>query len=80
MVEAENYYLKQDLLEAEKYLHYAEGGMHFDSIKNNDKLILLCTGLPNAAIFESALELLKDPNIDYFKRKVDKLPYQIRRF
>ncbi|KAG5872946.1 Zwei Ig domain protein zig-8 [Gonioctena quinquepunctata] len=59
LVEAENYFLQQELLRNENELANLKERMSFDHIKNSESLVLLYTGLPNATVFESILELLR---------------------
>lgn len=77
MLEAENYFFKQDLAEKDYKLQHLNNRLSFESIKDNTELILLYTGLPNAIIFNSVYELIKDLNIQYYlKWKVEKISVQ----
>jgi hypothetical protein len=66
----ENYFLKQ------KVEAYQESKQHFsyEDIQNNDELIALYTGLPNAKIFLALFNLLSNLRINYYLGwKVEKL-------
>ncbi|KAG5865770.1 hypothetical protein JTB14_004147 [Gonioctena quinquepunctata] len=74
LVEAENYFSQQELLRKENELANLKERMSFDHIKNSESLVLLYTGLLNATVFESILELLRGVEFkNYYNWKVEKL-------
>lgn len=74
VLEAENNFLKQEVTEKDIKLQYLSNRMSFEAIADNSELILLYTGRPNALIFRSLFELVKDIKINYyFKWNVDKV-------
>ncbi|KAG5883561.1 hypothetical protein JTB14_022428 [Gonioctena quinquepunctata] len=73
LVEAENYFSQQELLRKKKNISKLKERMSFDHIKNNESLVLLYTGLSNATVFGSILELLRGVEFkNYYNWKVEK--------
>ncbi|XP_031332217.1 uncharacterized protein LOC116162686 [Photinus pyralis] len=74
VVDAENYFLLQEINAQKRQLQYFSNRMSFDSIADHNTLVLLYTGLPSKEIFESVYNLVSNLKINYyFHWNVEKL-------
>ncbi|XP_030753579.1 uncharacterized protein LOC115880504 [Sitophilus oryzae] len=74
LLEAENYFLRKENDDLKAKLKNLSLRFMFDHIKDNEKLVLLYTGLPNSNIFMSLFNLVKDVDINYYYNwKVEKV-------
>ncbi|XP_072394121.1 LOW QUALITY PROTEIN: uncharacterized protein [Diabrotica undecimpunctata] len=74
VVDAENYFLRQNLQQVSEDLKHLSEKFSFENIRGNDRLILLYTGLPTEKIFTSLFDLLKNIEVNYYyKWKVEKI-------
>lgn len=65
MVEAENYFLQQNLQEAKTSLRHLSETFSFDHIRNNNNLVVLYTGLPSTQVFMALYHVLENIEINY---------------
>lgn len=65
-VEAEHYFLQQQIDEHRVELKRLRNKFSYQHIKDNNNLIFLYTGLPNAQIYEALCDLFKDIEITYY--------------
>lgn len=65
-VEAENYFLKQEVETLRKQLQDLSIAFSFTHIENNDRLIMLYTGLPDKIIFNTVFDYLNAQKFKYY--------------
>ena len=65
-LEVEGYFLKQRLQECEEKIKYLSVRFSYENIKNNDRLVLLYTGLPKSTIFETLFKLIENIEIKWY--------------
>lgn len=65
-VEAENYFLKQEVLELTEKLKHSTTCFSFEHIKNNDAHVLMYTGIPTSAIFLTVFETMDSFELNYY--------------
>lgn len=65
-VEAENYFLKQEIEELRKQLKSLNVSFSFKHIEENDRLISTYTGLPDRQIFSAVFKYLNVQNFIYY--------------
>lgn len=65
-LKAENYFLKQELEEANQKLKNLTSRFSYEHIKNNDSQILMYTGIPSNALFLILVETIDDFKIKYY--------------
>lgn len=66
VIDAENYFLRQEIIEKAKEIKKLSTQFSYDHIKDDNRLILLYTGLPNAELFDALCELLEGIEIEYY--------------
>ncbi len=65
-LEVEVYFLKQRLQECEEKIKYLSVRFSYENIKNNDRLVLLYTGLPKSTIFETLFKLIENIEVKWY--------------
>lgn len=65
-LEAENYFLKQQIEQSKEQITYLSKQFCYENIKDDDKLVVLYTGLPSSKIFMALYDLIKDVDIKYY--------------
>lgn len=65
-LEAENYFLKQDLEQVNKKLLYLKLSFSHEHIKNNDSHILMYTGMPTNELFTTLYEVMEPFQLKYY--------------
>ncbi|KAJ8975384.1 hypothetical protein NQ317_008599, partial [Molorchus minor] len=65
-VEAENYFLRQELEQANEQIKNLKKRFSFEQIKNNDAHVLMYTGIPTSALFSVLFETMEPFKINYY--------------
>lgn len=68
-MEAENYFLKQQVEMLQQQLGSLQLAFIFENIAEDDNLVVLYTGLPNKKIYLALFNLFKDVEINYYSGK-----------